>query len=85
MSDKPVNDLRRRLIADMTIRTSATRRSATISGMLRPLRAWHRREPLRIFGKLSNDPPFVINAPFLHEKTPAYYDRGLLTLGGFAP
>lgn len=27
-----------------------------------------------------DDPPFVINTPFLHEKTPAC-DRGLLTLG----
>ena len=27
-----------------------------------------------------NDPPFVINTPFLHEKTPAC-NRGLLTLG----
>jgi hypothetical protein len=37
MSDKPISDLRRRMIADMTIRASATRRSATISDMSRLL------------------------------------------------
>jgi hypothetical protein len=42
MSDKPISDLRRRMIADMT---SATRHSATISGKLRPLPAFSAARP----------------------------------------
>src|SRR5215470_11180924 len=37
MSDKPISDLRRRLIADMTIRTFSDKTRATISAILRPL------------------------------------------------
>jgi hypothetical protein len=36
MSDKPIGDLRRRKIADMTIRTFADKAQRDISGILRP-------------------------------------------------